>query len=133
MKVYHIKTEEPDPYPMILCEFFTLNSIYCPDKRVLVGFINQKPHRGTILNYTISIHYDGAQKIVDGNKEGVRGKVKETRDLYHETIEKIAKFGERFHDSDIYITKPFDGSIDCLIEILSGELKYKGFLGLSLK
>ena len=129
MIAYHIHTNEPDPYDVMGgFERFDLNSIYVPEKNTLVGFINWGFPRGKILDYSDLKYTNIAQAIVEGNKGDVEGEVKGTRDLYLETIKKIAEFGEYYHDCEIHITKPFDGSTNCLVQILSGELRPRGVL-----
>lgn len=44
MDAYHIKTYEPDPSDFIGIENIELNSLYVPDKNILVGYQPVEEH-----------------------------------------------------------------------------------------
>jgi hypothetical protein len=119
MESYHIRTSEPDKHDPPGLESFTLDSIYVPDRKVLVGFIKWSDMRGKILNYS-EIHHERAQAIVEGNKNGVEGDIISKIDLKNNTIDQIAS---NVHESEIYTTREYDNSTDVLVGILSGELR----------
>ncbi len=131
MESYHIKPNELDPFCYNLERFerFNLNTIYIPDRRVLVGFIDLKFPKGKIINYNSLVYINRAESILRRNRGDVKGEVIQKIDLKPEIVDQIAKFGERYHNSEISITKPFDGSTERLIQIISGELRPKGVLG----
>ena len=123
MKAYHLRTSEPDRHDPTGFESFTLDSIYVPDRKILVGFINWHNMRGMILNYS-NVYHNRAQAIAAGNTEPM-GKVISIRDLDSDVVDKIAS---NAHEAEIKITQEYDGSTEVLVGILSGKLRRRGFL-----
>jgi len=128
MKAYHIKTNEPDSHDALGFERFDLDSIYVPEKAILLGFIDWENSKGLLKNYGggNSSYTPKAEDIINGNRNNVQGKVVSTFDLDEETAEKIIKVSEGVqhgphHHKEIKITEKFDNSTDGLIRILSGE------------
>lgn len=123
MKAYHLKTNEPDPYDSIGFETFNLNSIYVPERSVLVGFIKHSGMRGEIKPY--NIHYcSRAQDIVEGNRNGVLGEVASKLELTADQVDIIASH----QGSDVKTTIEYDSSTQALVGILTGELIRKGLI-----
>ncbi len=124
MKAYHIRTVEPDPYCPIGMDTFDLDSIYVPEKRILIGFAyykEQMSNKGTILDYS-NLYHDRTQAIVEGNRDGVRGNVIKELDLDPITISKIVRNG-KYHTKRVKVSQIFDGSTDSLVSILSGHIR----------
>jgi len=117
MKAYHLRTIEPDKYDPMSFDTFTLDSIYVPEKKILVGFIDWKNRKGKVLNYT-EIHHDRAQYIVEGNKNNVQGKVISHLELDALSADKIAKNPFEYQ---VKLTKKFDSQTNTLVEILTGK------------
>jgi|GEM_PF-5231812 len=117
MKAYHLKTRASDSHDALGVEQYELNSIYVPEKQVLAGYILFGKNNGLIINYS-KIQHERAQCIVEGNKNDVRGDVISELDLSEDIVEKIFRTK---NESEIKVTKQYDGSTDTLVGILSGE------------
>ncbi len=127
METYHLRTSEPERGSILPFGTFGLDSIYIPDKQIIYGitYNNLPTTKGTILNYSFPSDCEKAQKMIDGNDEGIRGDVISITDLKSEIFDKMISFCKRYdaNGKGITLREPFDGSTECLIEILSGSLK----------
>ena len=122
MKVYHIFTREPDESSLSGLDHYDLHSIYSPQS-VLVGFVKRHYKNGLIVNYG-QPYAHRAQAIVD-RKKSVRGEVIAKVDLDPGAIVRIAQNHSR---AEVLTLREFDGSTDCLVKILTGELVIKNNL-----
>jgi hypothetical protein len=124
VKAYHLRTSEP-------CEVFSfgygleLNSIFVPTKNVLVGFVRQNNMSGLIKSYSTVNYCNRAQDIVEGNRNGVEGKIISEFELETKTVNRIGRNGR---ESKVTTLAEYDGSTDILVKILSGEFVKKGLL-----
>lgn len=124
MKAYHIKTNEQND---LLFEKFNLDSIYIPKRNILLCFAKLKNMEGILKNYggRSSRYISQAEKIINGNKDGVKGEIICKRNLEEEVVEKINQIQETVpcppQGKKIGLVEEFDNSTDCLIRILSGE------------
>jgi len=126
MRAYHIRTIEPSPYDIGLgLDTFDLDSIYIPEKKILIGIAHYEEHqsnKGTILHYSHLPYTDRAQKIVEGNRDGVRGDVIKELELDDEKIKKISE-KRRYNKERVKFNQVFDGSTNKLVKILSGFMR----------
>ncbi|MFH1316678.1 MAG: hypothetical protein ABII01_04115 [Candidatus Woesearchaeota archaeon] len=119
MDSYHIRTREKDKHDPMGLSVYTLDSIYVPDKTVLVGIVKQKDLKVMVINYSKIGYCKRAQQIVDGNRYGVQGiVVGEPFDLEEKVVQAIAL---NKHGSVIKLPREYDDSTKVLVEILSGK------------
>lgn len=118
MKAYHLQTRERDKYDPMGMEYYRVDSLYVPERRVLVGFLGWKKGSGLILKYSGDKYLSQAEKIVQGNKWGVMGEVIGETDLTERDIVRIQKNENEF---SVKLRRSFDRKTETLVDILTGN------------
>lgn len=122
MKAYHIRTEGFDPYNPR--GTLIIDLLYVPEREILVGFSLLKYGReGVIKNRDSEL--SRAQATVDGNQDGIEGEVVGEIDLNNRTISRIINSFSFCKESTFEMTGDYNGSTECLVAVLSGELRQR--------
>ncbi len=129
-KAYHLRTNEPDSHDVMGgFERFDLDSIYIPERSILMGFVKWPNREGKIISYA-AYHCTRADDIIDGNRNGVKGEVVSELELKAEQVNGIISNirGPDKHEFEVKTTVDYNGSTEDLVKILSGEYIRKGFV-----
>jgi hypothetical protein len=124
MRAYHIRTERQDPYDP--ARTLILDSLYIPDRRILLGFkLLKDGEEGVIKNLELDL--GRAQAITDGSQNGIAGEVVGEADLSMGDISRMINSFSFCKGSTFEMTGDYDGSTECLVAVLSGELRQRRF------
>lgn len=122
MRAYHIRTERQDPYDP--ARTLILDSLYIPDRRILLRFkLLKDGEEGVIKNLELDL--GRAQAIIAGNQNGIAGEVVGEADVSSRDISRMINNFAFCKHSTFEITGDYDGSTDCLVEMMSGKLRKK--------